>query len=101
MDFGGFREASWDGKSSQDRSKIDPKKHQKNDEKMCVLEPPEGGEQWTRHGAAGILGPPNWQFSKKIQNVEEIEEQSTERRGIVRHSSAQARKRGGGYSWRL
>ena len=32
VDFGGFRGASWEVKSSQDRSKLDPRKHQKNDE---------------------------------------------------------------------
>ena len=32
MNFGGFWDPSWKGKSSQDRSKIDPKRHRKNDE---------------------------------------------------------------------
>ena len=32
MDFGGFWEASWEGKSSQERTKSDPKTHRKNNE---------------------------------------------------------------------
>ena len=37
MDFSEFWEPSWEGKSIQDRSKIDPKGHQKNDRKKKGL----------------------------------------------------------------
>ena len=49
MDFGGFWEASWKGKSTQDRSNIDPQGHQKSDRKK------KGS--WKRLG--GILGLQN------------------------------------------
>ena len=49
MDFSGFLEPSWEGKSIQDRSKIDPKGHQKNDRKKRA--------SWKRLG--GVLGPQN------------------------------------------
>ena len=48
MDFGGFWEPSWEGKSTQDRSKIDPKGHQKNDRKKALLE-----ASWRRLGSWG------------------------------------------------
>ena len=53
MDFGEFWEPSWEGKSSQDRSKIDPKRHRKNDEKKMCLKASEAsagkplGNVWT------------------------------------------------------
>ena len=65
MDFGGFWEPTWEGKSSQDRSKIDPKGHQKNDRgkraswKRLVgvlgLQNPStsAARGWTRLDAAG------------------------------------------------
>ena len=47
MDFGGFWGAKWKGKPSQDRSKIDPKRHRKKDEKkegvLDGLGVPRGG----------------------------------------------------------
>ena len=47
IEFGGFGEPSWKGKSTQDRSKIDPKGHQKNDRnKKGLLE-----ASWRRLGA--------------------------------------------------
>ena len=46
MDFGRFGEPTWEGKSTQDRSKIDPKGHQKNDR--------EKRASWKRLG--GVLG---------------------------------------------
>ena len=49
MDFGGFWEPTWEGKSTQDRSKIDPKGHQKNDR--------EKRASWKRLG--GVLGLQN------------------------------------------
>ena len=54
----------WEGKlgvkSSQDRSTIDSKKHQKNDEKKYASWSPQGGvSPRTRHGRGWILGPPN------------------------------------------
>ena len=49
MDFSEFWEPSWEGKSIQDRSKIDPKGHQKNDRKKRA--------SWKRLG--GVLGPQN------------------------------------------
>ena len=45
--FGGFWEASWEGKSSQDRSKIDSKRHQKNDEEKSASWSPQGGGEPT------------------------------------------------------
>ena len=51
MDFGGFGEPSREGKSMQDRSKIDPKGHQKNSKKRGVLEAP-----WRRLGAPKSIG---------------------------------------------
>ena len=63
MDFGGFGEASWEGKSSQERSKSDPKMHRKNDGKKHALGAengrPRAGGPRTYHGEARILGPPN------------------------------------------
>ena len=49
MDFGGFGEPTWEGKSTQDPSKIDPKGHQKNDR--------EKRASWKRLG--GVLGLQN------------------------------------------
>ena len=49
MDFGGFWEPTWEGKSTQDPSKIDPKGHQKNDR--------EKRASWKRLG--GVLGLQN------------------------------------------
>ena len=49
MDFSEFWEPSWEGKSIQDRSKIDPTGHQKNDRKKRA--------SWKRLG--GVLGPQN------------------------------------------
>ena len=50
MDFGGFGQPSWEGKSTQDRSKIDPKGHQKNDR--------EKRASWKRLGGAlGLQNP--------------------------------------------
>ena len=49
MDFSEFWEPSWEGKSIQDRSKIDPKGHQKNDRKKRA--------SWKRLG--GVLGLQN------------------------------------------
>ena len=47
-------------KSSQDRSKIDSKRHQKNDEKKSASWRPQGGvAPRARDGEAGILGTPN------------------------------------------
>ena len=43
MDFGGFWEASWDAKSSQERKKIDWKTHRKNDEKKMRFGSAQGG----------------------------------------------------------
>ena len=48
MDFSEFWEPSWEGKSIQDRSKIDPKGHQKNDRKKRA--------SWKRLG--GVFGAP-------------------------------------------
>ena len=48
MDFGGFGEASWEGKSSQDGTKIDSKMHQKNDEKNICL-----GGPWVEEAKDG------------------------------------------------
>ena len=49
MDFSEFWEPSWEGKSIQDRSKIDPKGHQKNDRGKRA--------SWKRLG--GVLGLQN------------------------------------------
>jgi len=49
MDFGGFWEPTWEGKSTQDPSKIDPKGHQKNDRGKRA--------SWKRLG--GVLGLQN------------------------------------------
>ena len=49
MDFGGFWEPTWEGKSTQDLSKIDPKGHQKNDR--------EKRASWKRLG--GVFGLQN------------------------------------------
>ena len=43
MDFGGFGEASWEGKSSQERTKSDPKTHRKNNEKSDAFWSVSGG----------------------------------------------------------
>ena len=71
MDFGGFWEPTWEGKSTQDRSKIDPKGHQKNDR--------EKRASWKRLG--GVLG---------FQNP------PTSAGGGWRRLEAAARGRGGG-----
>ena len=60
VDFDGFWEASWGGKSSQERKKSIEQRIEKIMKNRCVLEAPRTG-----HGDAGILGPPNYQFSKK------------------------------------
>ena len=56
MDFGGLWEASWGGKSSQEREKIDLKTHRKNCEKKLRL---GGGEANGGEGDGVALGPPN------------------------------------------
>ena len=54
-----FWEASWEGTSSQDRSKIDPKRHRINGEqKECVLKGSGGMRLLARLGGAGFLLTP-------------------------------------------
>ena len=65
MNVGGFWEPTWEGKSTQDPSKIDPKGHQKNDRSkraswkrlggvLGLQNPPaSAGGGWTRLEAAG------------------------------------------------
>ena len=54
MDFGGFWEASWDAKSSQERKKIDWKTHRKNDEKKMPFGSARGG--WVPRRAIVMQG---------------------------------------------
>ena len=42
IDFGGFWEPSWEGKSSQDRTKNDPNTHPKNIEKKEAFRKAQG-----------------------------------------------------------
>ena len=92
MDFGGFREPSWGVKSSQDRSKIDHKNHEKNDDKSVRLGAPRGGELEACHGRAGPDPPPlSRQIEHRAQNraqctvhtAQQIEKCTPSRRSAV------------------
>ena len=63
MDFGGLWEASWGGKSNQEREKIDLKTHRKKDEKKLRLGVLWGGSTDARW-RAWPRPPPFSPFSK-------------------------------------
>ena len=67
--------------------------------KACVLEAPGGGEEHeTRHGSAGILGPPNYQFSKTTPHHSP---QTTAHRPQEQSLTPCAQQRGGGYKFMI
>ena len=90
MHFGRFWEASWEGKSSQNRLKIDPKKHRKNDQKKRASWRVLGGAYARTRGGPGDPDPPPFPLFKENYSTKE---QSTTH---SKHPGTPARKRGGG-----
>ena len=90
MDFGGFWEATWEGKPNQDRSKIASKWHRKNDEKMGASWRVLGGIPRARDGRGGPEPPPFSPFSKNQTNQNQSTDTSKDHLGTP---CAQARWR--------
>ena len=59
MDFDGFWEASWEGKSSQDRTKIDSKRHLKLCSGKCPLGLPKVWPWAADPIPPGVPNPPS------------------------------------------
>ena len=95
VDFGGFWEACWPPKSSQERKKIDWKTHRKNDEKKMRFGSAQGG--WGNGRAnttQGFCPPPNYQLPTTNTTPQPTDHSPQASRTL---SHALRAKRGGGY----
>ena len=85
MDFGGFWEASWGGKSSQEREKIDLKTHRKNYEKKLRFRSPGVGDSKGGSMAVGAQPPPLFSIFKEPSKPQPEHKAKTPKR-TLRHA---------------